>query len=141
MGIYLAIAVVECMDDFFQIFIFEFFFNAIQEVFKTLFRSESWRNQTFTYFMLISLFWCNYFPLQNFVLFQSWDSLSRKTTVDKKFLLGMDNIDIMQIVEILPVESSKNKHTTSQKTSTMSSSCFRHLSLYFSSCYLISSWI
>ena len=53
----------------------------------------------------------------------------------------MGYIDVMQIVEVLPIESSKNKHATSQETSTMSSSCLWHLSLDFGSCNLISSWV
>ena len=54
-----------------------------------------------------------------------------------KFLLGVDYVDVVQIVEVLAIEPSKNEHTASQETSAVSSSGFGDISLYLCSCYLI----
>ena len=61
-----------------------------------------------------------------------WDS-----GVDIEFLLRVHNIDVVQIIEVFTVKTTKNEHAASQETGAMSSPGFRNLSLDLSCGYLV----
>ena len=50
-------------------------------------------------------------------------------SIDLNLLFDFKNVNIVKIIEIFAIESTKNDHITSNKASTMSPSCFRQLNI------------
>lgn len=47
----------------------------------------------------------------------------------------------MEVVEVFAIESSKDKHTATQKASAVASSSLWSFPIYFEVCYLVLFWI